>query len=103
MRLSAMPADICRPGERLRDSDLLLLVLALGAGGAAGLGVVVIDWLLAGLRWLAFAIPRDAHLSDIDLAPARVLLMPILGGVLVGLAAALLRGWRQREVVDAIE
>jgi hypothetical protein len=32
-----------------------------------------------------------------------VLLMPVLGGLLVGLAGALLRRWRQREVVDAIE
>ena len=78
-------------------------MLALGAGGAAGLGVFLIDVLLVGLRRLAFAVPEDAHLTDIDLNHARVLLMPILGGLLVGLASALLRRWRQREVVDAIE
>src|ERR1700736_6039735 len=105
MRLntSATTAGILRAEGRLRDSDLFLLVLALGAGGAAGLSVIVIDLLLAGLRWFAFAIPRGAHLSDIGLSPARVLLMPVLGGLLVGLASALLRSWRQREVVDAIE
>ena len=78
-------------------------MLALGAGGAAGLGVFLIDVLLVGLRGLAFAVPGDAHLSDTDLSQARVLLMPILGGLLVGLASTLLRRWRQREVVDAIE
>ena len=105
MRLntSATTAGIRRAEVQLRDSDLFLLVLALGAGGAAGLSVIVIDLLLAGLRWFAFAIPRGAHLSDIGLSPARVLLMPVLGGLLVGLASALLRSWRQREVVDAIE
>ena len=38
---------------RLRDSELFLLVLALGAGVAAGIGVVLID-LAASLllRWL---------------------------------------------------
>ena len=87
----------------MRDSDLFLLVLALGAGGAAGICVILIDLLLAGLRWFAFGIPRGGYLSDIDLGPARVLLMPVLGGLLVGLAAALLRRWREREVVDAIE
>jgi CIC family chloride channel protein len=87
----------------LRDSDLFLLVLAAGAGVAAGIGVVLIDFLLARLRWIAFAMPEEGHLSDIDLGPARVLLMPVLGGLLVGLAATLLRRWRQREVVDAIE
>jgi len=87
----------------LRDSDLFLLVLALGAGGAAGICVILIDLVLAWLRWFAFGIPQSGHLSNIDLGPARVLLMPVLGGLLVGLAQALLRRWRQREVVDAIE
>ena len=100
---SATTAGIRHVEARLRDSDLFLLVLALGAGGAAGLSVTLIDLLLAGLRWFAFAIPRDAHLSDIHVGPARVLLMPVLGGLLVGLTSALLRGWRRREVVDAIE
>ena len=87
----------------MRDSDLFLLVLSVGAGVAAGISVVLIDLLLAQLRWLAFAMPEEGHLSDVDLGPARVLLMPVLGGLLVGLAATLLRHWRQREVVDAIE
>src|SRR5215831_18436108 len=92
-----------RAEPRLRDSDLFLLVLAVGAGVAAGIGVVLIDFLLVKLRWLTFAMHEDGHLSDVDLGPARVLLMPVLGGLLVGLAATLLRRWRQREVVDAIE
>jgi len=92
------------PAERrLRDSDLFLLALALVAGAVAGVGVVLIDLLLAFLRWVAFGIGSEGHLSDIDLGPARVLLMPVLGGLLVGLILALLRRWRPREVVDAIE
>ena len=87
----------------MRDSDLFLLILALGAGGAAGLGVVLIDLLLAWLRWFAFGLPRAGNLSNFDPGLPRVLLMPVLGGLLVGLARALLRRWRQREVVDAIE
>ena len=94
----ALPAE-----ARLRDSELFLLVLALAVGVAAGVGVVIIDVLLALLRKVAFAIPPDGHLSDIDLRPARVLLMPVLGGLLVGLTSAVLRRWRPREVVDAIE
>ena len=61
-------------------------MLALGAGVAAGIGVVLIDLLLSLLRQVAFGIPADGHLSDIDLGPARVLMMPVLGGLLVGLA-----------------
>ena len=92
-----------RVEARLRDSELFLLVLALVAGIAAGVGVILIDLLLALLRRMAFAIPPDGHFSDIDLGPARVLLMPVLGGLLVGLVSELLRRWRPLEVVDAIE
>ena len=88
---------------RLRDSELFLLVLASAVGVTAGIGVVLMDLLLALLRWVAFGISSEGHLSDIDLGPARVLLMPVLGGLLVGLLAAPLRRWRPREVVDAIE
>jgi CIC family chloride channel protein len=100
---SAEAGDRLRAEMPLRDSELFLLVLALSTGVAAGLGVVLIDLLLAVLRRLAFGIPADGHLSNIELGPARVLLMPVLGGLLVGLVVALLRRWRPREVVDAIE
>jgi chloride channel protein, CIC family len=89
---------------RLRDSELFLLVLALAAGIAAGLGVVLINLSLSLVRHLAFAVPLGSHLSEVTgVGPARLLLMPILGGLLVGLTATLLRRWRPREVVDAIE
>ena len=51
----------------MRDSDLFLLVLALAAGVAAGIGVVLIDLALSLLRWLAFGISEEGHLIDIDL------------------------------------
>ena len=93
-----------RAAARLRDSELFLLALALAAGVTAGVGVVAVDLLLDLVRKLAFGINSEVHLSDAAaLAPARVLLMPILGGLLVGLATLLLRRWRPREVVDAIE
>jgi chloride channel protein, CIC family len=96
-------ADARNAEARLRDSDLFLLVLALAAGVAAGISVVLIDLVLALLRWLAFGIPEKGHLSDMDLGWSRVLAMPVLGGLLVGLTATVLRRWRPREVVDAIE
>ena len=72
-RTGAEAAETARVGGRPRDSELFLLVLALGTGVAAGVGVVLIDLLLSLLRQAAFGIPPDAHLSDIDLGPlARV-------------------------------
>ena len=93
-----------RAAGRLRDSELFLLALALGTGVAAGLGVVAIDLVLDLVRHLAFALPAGEHLSSAtNLAPMRVVLMPVVGGLLVGLTLMLLRRWRPREVVDAIE
>ncbi len=93
-----------RAAARLRDSELFLLALALGTGVAAGLGVVAIDLLLDLVRHVAFALPVGKHLSGAtNLAPMRVVLMPVVGGLLVGLTLILLRRWRPREVVDAIE
>ncbi len=94
-----------RAEARLRDSELFLLVLALGAGVAAGLGVVLTDLLLDLVRHFAFAVPDEGHLSEANaiVEPARLMLMPVLGGIFVGLSSLLLRRWRPREVVDAIE
>ncbi len=93
-----------RREARLRDSELFVLVLALAVGVAAGLGVVLINLALGVVRNLAFGIPFGSHLSEIvDVAPPRLALMPILGGLLVGVSSLLLRRWRPREVVDAIE
>jgi chloride channel protein, CIC family len=92
-----------RTESRLRDSELFLLLLAVATGVAAGIGVVLMDLVLALLREVAFAIPSEGHLSDVDLGWARVLLMPVLGGLLVGITRTVLRRWRPREVVDAIE
>jgi chloride channel protein, CIC family len=97
-------AGATRAEARLRDSELFLLVLALGAGIAAGVGVVIIDLLLDVVRRIAYAIPLGGHLSSAAaLGPARLVAAPVVGGLLVGLCAALLRRWRPREVVDAIE
>ncbi|MBV9862666.1 MAG: chloride channel protein [Alphaproteobacteria bacterium] len=98
----ARAPSVAQPG--LRDSDLFLIALAACVGAVAGLGVLAIDFLLTAVREIAFALPGDGHLSDAaNLATDRVLLAPALGGILVGVGAALLRRWRPREVVDAIE
>jgi chloride channel protein, CIC family len=99
-----LAAASTRREARLRDSELFLLVLALATGIAAGLGVVVINLSLGLVRKLAFGVPFGSHLSEVTgIGPPRVILMPIVGGLLVGLSATILRRWRPREVVDAIE
>ena len=90
--------------QRLRDSDLFLVMLAGCIGMLAGLGVLGIDLLLEAIRLLAFDRNAGRHLSDATTLPTiRVIIMPVVGGALVGVASLLLRRWRPREVVDAIE
>lgn len=89
---------------RLRDSDLFLVLMSAVTGALAGLGVILLDELLALLRRLAFGLADEAHLSAThDIPRLRLLLMPVVGGLLVGIGLALWRRWRPREVVDAIE
>jgi len=89
---------------RLRDSELFLVVLAAAAGILAGLGVILLDEILAMIRHFAFGLPFGEHLSDSsDLPALRILTMPVIGGILVGATSVLLRRWRPREVVDSIE
>jgi CIC family chloride channel protein len=100
--------DLASAGQRrearLRDSELFLLVLALATGIAAGLGVVVINISLGVVRHLAFGVPFGSHLSEVTgINAPRIVLVPIIGGLLVGLSSLMLRRWRPREVVDAIE
>ncbi|MBO0736223.1 MAG: chloride channel protein [Alphaproteobacteria bacterium] len=102
-RRDTAPAGVRRVEARLRDSELFLLALALCAGGAAGISVILIDQLLDWVRLAAFVVRPEQHVSDVELSQTRVLLMPILGGLVVGVTAMLLRRWRPREVVDAIE
>src|SRR5579884_4086401 len=101
------PAEAEAPRQaraELRDSIEFLLVLALLAGVLAGLSVLAIDALLINLRILVFGSPDAAHLSDAQgLERWRVLLVPCAGGIVVGVASTLLRRWRPREAVDAIE
>jgi chloride channel protein, CIC family len=100
--IEARPANAAE--ARLRDSDLFLILLAVCTGALAGLGVIVIDGILELLRQLAFGLAPGSHLSEATGVPwLRLLTMPIIGGALVGIVATLLRRWRPREVVDAIE
>jgi chloride channel protein, CIC family len=93
-----------RAEPRLRDSDLFLIALAIVAGAAAGLAVVLIDLLIELVRFLAFGLAHGQRLSSATgLRPERILFMPIAGGIVVGVSSLLLRRWRPREVVDAIE
>jgi CIC family chloride channel protein len=90
--------------SKLRNNELALIGLAAIAGLLVGVGVVALRDLLDLVHHWTFGVPPRRHLSDGDaLDPWRVLLVPCAGGVVVGIAAVIIRKFRPREIVDAIE
>jgi CIC family chloride channel protein len=87
-----------------RYQELILSALAGLVGAVVGGVVVALERSVALLHELAFLVPMDAHLSaNNSIAGWRVFFIPILGGLVIGVAAWLLRRWRPRDIVDAIE
>ena len=88
----------------LRDQvPAQILVCALMSAPIAGL-IVLLHRAIMASHALIFDIPVDTHLSAApDIAPLRVLLVPLLGGLVLGVIALLARNWAKHEIVDPIE
>ncbi len=90
--------------QSVRDNEVSLIAASALISIAIGLGVIVLQVTVQRLHELAFAIPMNERLSEHGPPDWwRPLLVPCLGGLLSGGAAILIRRWRPREIVDAIE
>ena len=90
--------------SELRNNELALMGFAAVIGLVVGVGVVALRDLLDIVHQWTFGIPAGHHLSEgTGLAPWRVLLVPAVGGVLVGVMSVVIRAVRPRDIVDAIE
>src|SRR5205085_7432781 len=90
--------------QSVRDNEVSLIVASTLISIAIGLGVIVLQVLVQRLHEVAFAIPTNQRLSAHGTTDWwRPLLVPCLGGLLSGGAVILIRRWRPREIVDAIE
>ena len=88
----------------VRAHETSLVVLAALIGTIAGLVVVAMSVAVAGLHALFFNISIRERLSSQDsIEPLRALLVPTLGGLLLGLAFLLLLRWRPAREIDPIE
>jgi chloride channel protein, CIC family len=88
----------------LRAHETSLVVLAALIGMIAGLVVVAMSVAVAGLHALFFNISIRERLSSQDsIDPLRALLVPSLGGLLLGVALLLLLRWRPAREIDPIE
>jgi CIC family chloride channel protein len=90
--------------RKLRNNQIALIALAAAIGVGIGLGVVGLHLGMQRLHEIAYGLPTHRLLSEgIDLDWRRVAMVPVIGGLIVGLATVLIRRWRPREMVDAIE
>jgi chloride channel protein, CIC family len=88
----------------VRAHETSLVVLAALIGTIAGLVVVAMSVAVAGLHALLFNISIRERLSSQDsIEPLRALLVPSLGGLLLGIAFLLLLRWRPAREIDPIE
>ena len=70
----------------LGNDQLVLFILAVVIGITAGLGVVAFRTLLGAIQWVSFGVFHEAAMGMVaDLPWWRLLLVPTLGGLLIGI------------------
>ena len=88
----------------VRAHETSLVVLAGLVGTTGGLVVVAMSMSVAGLHTLLFDISiRERLSSQPSIEPLRALLVPTLGGLVLGLAFLWLSRWRPAREIDPIE
>jgi chloride channel protein, CIC family len=88
----------------VRAHEISLVVLAALIGTVSGAVVVAMSVAVAGLHAVLFNISiRERLSSQFSIEPLRALLVPTLGGLLLGFAFLLLLRWRPAREIDPIE
>ena len=100
-RLRIVAANLQRD---LRSSDLAQIVACAAIGTFVG---AVVDLLRGAVEWLHrfdFALRKHELLSEGHAVDrAHILLVPAIGGLLLGALALLARRWRNHDIVDPVE
>ncbi|HVA14717.1 MAG TPA: chloride channel protein [Stellaceae bacterium] len=90
--------------QHLRSNEVAITLVSGILGFVIGIGVVLVREGMQFLHEINFAMPSDRLLSEgIGLMGWRVVLVPSVGGLVVGLTTLMIRRVRPREPVDAIE
>jgi chloride channel protein, CIC family len=88
----------------LNARGIAILLLACIVGIFAGAGVMLIGWIVGELHGLLYAVPRGERLSGtFALARPEMALVPVIGGILIGLTVLFVRRWKLRHPIDPIE
>ncbi len=100
-RLTIAAADVRRG---LRSSDFAQIGACALVGAFVGALVDLLRQLVERLHRIDFALPRHALLSTgLNVAHTRIVIVPILGGLILGLLALWARRYRNHEIVDPVE
>jgi CIC family chloride channel protein len=88
----------------VRADELGLVVLAAGVGLLAGVSVTLMSLAAQFMHVVLFALPSGVRLSGAAfINPLRALIVPSIGGLLLGISGLFIARYRPRRVVDAIE
>ncbi len=88
----------------VRADEVWLAVLAAITGAIAGAGVAGMNLIITCMHRTLFELPAGRGLSESPhLAPERAFLVPVLGGLVLGLFGLLLTRLRPASPIDAIE
>lgn len=88
----------------VRAHEISLVILAALIGTVSGAVVVVMSVAVAGLHAVLFNISiRERLSSQLSIEPLRALLVPSLGGLVLGIAFLLIARWRPAREIDPIE
>jgi CIC family chloride channel protein len=88
----------------VRSRETSLVVVAALIGGIAGLLVAAMSGAVNLMHMVLFALPSGERLSSqATIDPARAILVPTLGGLVLGVALLALLRWRPGREIDPIE
>jgi CIC family chloride channel protein len=90
--------------HNIRDSQLGQTAVAAVLGVVIAFGVALTRQGVDEFHHWLFGVPLEQHISGaLSINPWRILLVPALGGLAYGLIAYVMRRWKPRDIVDAIE
>ncbi|SJZ47700.1 chloride channel protein, CIC family [Enhydrobacter aerosaccus] len=93
-----------RMQSRLRSNEPVQILVCALTGLVIGALVAGLRWLVDLLHQLSFNLSGEHSLSTgIDVDPLRILVVPLIGGLVIGVSALIMRRLRPKEIVDPIE
>ena len=93
-----------RMQSRLRSNEPVQIFVCGTVGAAIGALVAGLRWLVDFLHLVGFNLSEGRTLSTgIGVDPRRILIVPVIGGLVIGLSAIIMRKLRTKDIVDPIE